>query len=1006
MIRNTVHIVTALCVSLFAVSVTAQEGALPHSPLPGLTHDAAFFPGANYDASIPTPDQILGFVVGSKPVMHDQVEAVIKAIAAKSPRVRLFEHGKTHEGRTLYHLVIGSEANIKRLDAIKTDLAKLADPRSVSGAEGDKLADSLPAVAWMGYCIHGDEMSGTDAALAVAHHLAACTDDAVRKLLDEIIVIIDPLMNPDGRDRWIRGIHESRTTQPSVDDQSVLHTGVWPSGRTNHYLFDMNRDWLFASQPESRGRILAARDWHPHYFMESHEMGSQDTFLFQPPREPINHNIPQNVRKWLPIFGKDQGHAFDRHGWRYYTGEWNEEWYPGYSGAWGGLRGAVENLYEQASIHIDAVRRPEGTLESYREGVHKQLVSTMANLTTLAAHRRDVVRDFVSVRRQAVAANGPYGNRMFAIVPGGNTARFNAFTSLMHLQGFEMHIAGQSFTAGAKDRLGRAVQNHTFPAGTVLIPVRQPLANHIAAVLEFDPRMTPEFLNVERRELLRFSDSKMYDVTGWNLTMLYDVEGYELNMDLPSGSQKYQPAAAKLAEQTESPKSALGFAIHGADDHSVSLAGRLMERGVWVRIANKAFTFDGKDYSRGTLIIANHDNQNFTGDLGKTVADAAGELGLAVTSLVSGWGDGDLPDLGGRHFELLHLPRIALLGREPFSSYSYGEIWHLIDHVLGLRASYINSNDLGGTDLRRYNVLVMPSGDAASVMQEHGQGIRKWVEAGGTLIAIESSARALARAEGGIGSARMLPDVIDKADELESYRMQIVRDWQGRHAVVDPAAVWSNNSPRKVEFPWTVKEGHEQPSAEEAKRRDAWRSIFMPQGALLAARVDDRHWLTMGCESSIDPVAARTMTPAASAAANDPDPNLFIPVMYARGALLMAKDGVEAPVRMGVFVPTNGAGNAQSPDASAAASSMTVSGWAFAPAGHEVRLRMSGLLWPEAADRIAHTAYLTRERVGSGQVILFAGSPTFRAGALGTARLLSNAMVYGPGMGTQQPIKP
>ena len=331
--------------------------------------------------------------------------------------------------------------------------------------------------------------------------------------------------------------------------------------------------------------MKAAGEWNPHYFMESHEMGSQDTFLFQPPREPMNPNIPANVHKWLKVFGRDQAKALDAHKWPYYTGEWNEEWYPGYSGAWGSLRGAVENLYEQASIGVDAVRRPEGRLESYRESVHKQLVSTMANLTSLAANRREVLRDFVAEKRKNVAADGPYAKRVFAIVPSANAARVKAFTDLMTLQGFEMHSANEAFTASGRDRLGREVKDREFAAGTILIPNRQPLANLLGAMLEFDPRLSDAFLNVERRELLRFNRSKLYDITAWNITMMFDVEGYELAMgELPAGAVRFdgdraKPQAAGAAAAGEG--NVVAFVVDGADDRSVALAGRLMERGVW-----------------------------------------------------------------------------------------------------------------------------------------------------------------------------------------------------------------------------------------------------------------------------------------------------------------------------------------------------------------------------------------------------------------------------------------
>jgi hypothetical protein len=199
-------------------------------PVPGLAYEEPFFPNAKYDPNVPTPDSVLGFPVGSRPATHAQIEAVFKALAANSPRCKLFEYGKTHEGRTLYYMVIASEANLNRLDSLKADLAKLADPRKVSKEEGDHLAATLPAVAWMAYVIHGDEMSGSDAALAVAYHLAAATDADVTNLLTNLVVIIDPLMNPDGRDRFLSMQAQNRTVQPSVDDQSLLHTGSGPPG--------------------------------------------------------------------------------------------------------------------------------------------------------------------------------------------------------------------------------------------------------------------------------------------------------------------------------------------------------------------------------------------------------------------------------------------------------------------------------------------------------------------------------------------------------------------------------------------------------------------------------------------------------------------------------------------------------------------------------------------------------------------------------------------------------
>ncbi len=970
----------ALAFLLAGPSLAQDQLAPQPSPLRGLAYNEPFFHEAKHDPEVPDPDTLLGFPVGSRPATHGQIEAVFKALGAKSPRCKLIEYGKTHEGRALYYLVIASVANLNRLDSLKADLAKLADPRKVSKEEGDRLAATLPAVAWMAYTIHGDEMSGSDAALAVGYHLAAGSDAAVTDLLENLVVIIDPLMNPDGRDRFLAMQAQNRTVQPSVDDQSLLHSGVWPSGRMNHYLFDMNRDWIFATQPETRGRLRAVNEWNPHYFMESHEMGSQDSFLFLPGREAINPNQPDNVRKWEVEFAKDQAAAFDARGWRYYTGEWSDDWYPGYSSSWSALRGAVANLYEQASIGTDAVRRSEGTLEPYLEAVHKQVVSSMANLTFLARNRKAVLADFVAEKRKCVGEEASIPARTFAVPPSANGARQQRVLDLMALQGFEVYTAGESFRAQGKDRLGREIKEVKFPVGTLLVPTRQPLARLLNAMFEFDPRTSPQFLTDERRDLLRFGRTRIYDITGWSLPILFDLQTFEIPAGLPAEAQP-KPVSIRVPAEASMTNSDTGvaFVIDGADDATVAAAGRLMERGAWVRVADKPFQFDSREFARGSVVVVRKDNANFAGDLTGTVSNICAELRLTAIGVRTGFGPGDLPDLGGEHFILLKPPRIAIFGRDPIEPYSYGSAWHLIDRVLGLRASYLDTHNLMGTDLRRYNVLVLPDGANADTLKNGMESLKAWVTAGGTLLAIGSSAAAFARETNGIGATRQLPDVLGKMDD---YRQAVVREWEARQTTPDPAKVWVFSPPTEVIYPWLIGESADKAKEDDLKRRDSWRAIFMPAGALLAGRLDDRSWLTAGCGE-------------------------YVPLIYSGKTVLLAPPTVQAPVRLGVFNPAPAA-----PAPSTASkkkkkdAAKPAPGWTIAPPGFEMRLRMSGLLWPEAADRLANAAYVTRESVGAGQLILFAADPTFRAAALGTSRIFANAIVLGPGMGASEPIKP
>ncbi len=955
----------------FSVSIFAQEPATP-APVAGLDYREPFFPGATYDPAVPTPSAVLGFEVGSKPSDPAQIEAVFRALAAKSARCKLVEYGRTHEGRPLHYLVIGSEPNLRRLDALQAGYAKLADPRRTTKAEADELAATLPALAWMAYVIHGDELSSSDAALAVAHHLAAGTSPAVAELLEKIVVVIDPLMNPDGRERFIQMMRQNRTLQPGLDEQSLLHTGYWPAGRTNHYLFDLNRDWAFVTQPESRARVRAIAAWNPHYLIEGHEMGSQSTFFFNPPREALNPHFPDNHLKWEARFGIDQAAAFDARGWRYFNGESYDNWYPGYSSSWAPLRGTIGNLYEQARIATDAVRHADGALETYRESVHHQLVSTMANLETLARHRREILADFVAEKRRCVGPDATVPARTWAILPTANSTRLRGFLEVLGIQGIETLAAGRPFRAQGKDRLGRPVPEREFPADTLLVPIRQPLASLVATLFEFDPRMTPAFLTEERRELLRGKPSRVYDTTGWSLPMLHDLETFELDGDVPAAAAARPHAAPPAPAPLANPEGALAFVLDGADDHAATAAGRLMERGVKVRAAERAFQFDGRDFARGSIVISRKDNAGFAGDLAAVVADVARPLALAAVGIRSTRGPGDAPELGGRHFVLLHPPSIAVLGREPINPNAYGEIWHLVDRTLGLRAAYLNFQNLRSADLRRYNVIVIPDG-AAAVLADRLETLRAWTSAGGTLIALGGSAAAFAKEKDGLGGTRQLGDVLAKFDD---YRQAIVREWEARQAAPDPEKIWAHAPPTESTFPWQLGET-DRTGEEELKRRDAWRAMFMPLGALLAARLDAEDWLTAGCGE-------------------------YLPVIYSGRTVLHAPASVQVPARFGHFSPLPDA--AKKPDGPE--TKKRAAGWSIAPPAHEMRLRMSGLVWPEAAERLANSAYVTRESIGRGQLILFAANPTYRAAAAGSTRLLVNALVLGPGMGTSQPIMP
>ena len=634
---------------LLILAATAFAQPTPN-PVRGLAYDVDFFPGASYDAQIPTPEDLLGFRPGDRAAFPAEVEHCLVAWAEASPRARLVEYARSHEGRALYYMIVTSPENHGRIDRIKAGIGKLADPRGLSESAATELVGAQPAVAWMAYSIHGDETSGTDGSLAVLYHLIAGTGEDVTGLLDEVVVLIDPMQNPDGRHRFLQQIAEHRATTPNVDDQSLMHSGYWPWGRTNHYLFDLNRDWILGVNPESRGRIAAAGAWHPQLMVDAHEMGSQSTYLFSPSREPRNPHLPGSLDAWSKSFARDQSRAFDARGWVYYTGEWNEGWYPGYTDAWGAFRGAVGILYEQAGFTEDGVRQGGGDIVTYREAVHHQAVSSIANLTTLAQNREAVLRDYLTERRAAVSASGPYADRTFALLPSTNQSRMRTFLELMDLQGFEVYVTGEETTVGSSiDQLGRRQGKTTLPAGTYLIPNRQPEAHLVATMLEFDARMPREYLERERKSILRNGQSTIYDLTAWNLTMLYGLEALTVESDLPAGAKRWsseEEATPMEANRTEESSPPVAWIVDGADDASVALAARLLEQGIGVRVSDRAVTLGDHSFARGSVVVVPADNHLLAaGDnLGQAVHRAAADLGLEATGVTTGLGDGDLPD--------------------------------------------------------------------------------------------------------------------------------------------------------------------------------------------------------------------------------------------------------------------------------------------------------------------------------------------------------------------------
>jgi len=912
---------------------------------PGLgDYDLPFYPDGSYRDDVESPSQFLGFELGARPATYDQIIAYFTYLADNFSGVNLTSYATSYEGRELVYLTVTSADNARRLREIRKNIAKLADPRTLGkGDNAEKIIAETPAIAWMAYGIHGDELSSCDAALQLAYQLVAGVDDVTRLIREEVVVCIDPTENPDGRARWMKQLEQWNSVVTNPDIQSFQHTGTWPYGRGNHYLFDLNRDWFAQVHPETRGRIEALTGWHPQFVLDCHEMGPTDTYLFSPPREPFNPYMIKQIYKWWDIYAKDLAASLDRYGWSYYTREWNEELFPGYGSSWGIYGGAIGMLYEQAGVDGSQVKRPDGTIMTYRETVHRQFTSSMANLGTTAARSEELLKDYYAEKRRDAGLDGSRrgAGAAFVFPPSSNRSRMLRFAEGLERQGIDVDVANADFQMkGARSDTGGDATSVRVAKGSLIVKLDQPMRPLIEAILAFDIRIPTSFLETERREVIKYNRTRLYQVTGWSLPLAYNIESYYVDALPAVDTRPFDADDFRLAVAlAEGEPPSYGYAFSNEDDGAYALLARLFEHDVRVWAAREPFQVDGRRFERGSFVIRVRANQGLKR---ATLAELAQAEGVEVFPVNSALG-GDLADLGGNQFVLLRPPHVAIVGGANVSTYGFGSTWHLLDSRLRYRTTTLDIDRLARADLRKYNVIILPSswfdGVYDGALGKSGlKNLKDWVQGGGTLVALGGAAAFCADSSNALASVRQKRQVLGKLDD---YDYALHRLEMGEDATIDSLDVWEAKKPE-------AKPGEKKPvfTKQEIKRADELARTLRPRGAILAGDVDDTNWLCYGVRGPL-------------------------PVMVTTGYAYVAQGRTQVAVR-------------------------------FAPEAH---LRLSGVLWPEARARWAETAYATRDRLGNGQVLLFADEPNFRAYFYGGQRLLLNAIFLGPGFGTDTAIE-
>jgi hypothetical protein len=665
----------------------------------------------SYDPAIPTPRSIIGHEVGEWHITHDRLVSYMQALDKASDRVTLEVTGYTHEARPLLLLTITSPKNHQNIESIRAQHVRLTDP-SASGALDTK---SMPAVFYMGYSIHGNEPSGANAALLVAYHLAAAKGSEIEKALENTIILFDPSFNPDGLQRFSSWVNARKAKNISVDPYDTEHFEAWPGGRTNHYWFDLNRDWLVAQQPESQARIKQFHAWKPNVLTDHHEMGSNATFFFQPGVPSRMHPLtPEKNLELTRKIGEYHAKALDQIGSLYYTQEGYDDFYYGKGSTFPDVQGAIGILFEQASSRGHAQETTNGILR-FPFTIRNQFTAALSSLTAVQALREELLnyqRQFFK-DAQAEAAKDP----VKAIAFGSLKDKARAF----HLAEILTRQQVTVYTpASAQTINGKATDRDA----AYIVPLNQPQYRLIKSMFE---------------KRTQFKDSLFYDISSWTLPLAAGLEYEELKA-VPSGAEKV--AEPKLAAgKRVGDKSQYAYVFEPYGFYAPRALYRLLSQGFRVKVATAPFfNAAGKKFERGSLMIPVEGQDKSEELLNFVVDEIVAKDGIEVYAFPTGLGPNYTGTaLGSNSFLTVKKPEVAILVDAGVSANDAGELWHLLDTRFQMPSTLLPVGLIGTANLSRYTTILMPPGNYNAINESSKEKLKAWVQAGGVLVGFENA---------------------------------------------------------------------------------------------------------------------------------------------------------------------------------------------------------------------------------------------------------------------------
>ena len=691
-----------------------------------------------------TPEQFLGYKLGAQFTPHAELLRYVAHVTAHTPgRMKLVRYGSTYEKRPLEVVQVASAETFGRLEDVRHNNLKLAGLESGTGQR------QQPAVCWLSYNVHGNEAVSSEAVMQVLYDLANPQDQQMQDWLKNTVVILDPCVNPDGRDRYANWYNRVRSQATNANPDSWEHHEPWPGGRYNHYYFDLNRDWAWQTQQETRQRIVLYNQWLPEVHADFHEMGPNNTYYFSPAAKPYHADLTAWQRKFQGILGDYNKVAFDKNNWLYFTREVYDLYAPTYGDTWPSFNGAIGMTYEQGGGDPAGVAyaRLDGDTLTLAQRIAHHHAASRATIQATAERHDDLLREFQAYFATAKAKpQGQY--KTYVLAAGNDPGQLRALTQYLSRNQIDYGFAAKREKTTAFSYTSGKTETVQIEPRDVVVSMYQPKSTLVKVLFEPHPQL---------------EDSLTYDITSWALPYAFGVKAYALAGRLAAvGTAPPQTMVRGSAAAAERP---YAYLARWNSLQDVRFLSRLLQQKVKVRYAEKAFESEGQQYAPGTLIITRTGNEGLGARFDQLVRAQADSAGTVVTAVKSGFSTTGR-DLGSSTVHYVKQPNVAVIAGTGVDATAFGEVWHFFEQQLGYPLTVLGSDYLSRVSMQKYDVLILPNGTYTDIYSDKTlESLKGWVRDGGRLIALEGAAKFLANKKDFLLKTKAIDSVAVKKDE-------------------------------------------------------------------------------------------------------------------------------------------------------------------------------------------------------------------------------------------------